>query len=213
MANILHWLVPKEGKLFEMLAEQSENCLEGAKELDGFVNEYEKLERKERKSRTHALKNIELKGDEIEHKLIERLDKASATPIDKECMYRMAALLDDLTDLINSIGARFVILGIERIDEHTLKLVSIIRKAAEEINKSILEIRKPKHMNEHCTKIHSLENEADELYDEAMSELFHFYKNSIDIIKYKEIYELLGNTAGKCGDIADAMKSIVIKHA
>lgn len=45
MPNIMHWLVPKEEKFFEMLNEQVENVMEGAKELKIFVNAYEKLER------------------------------------------------------------------------------------------------------------------------------------------------------------------------
>lgn len=213
MPNIMHWLVPKEEKFFEMLAEQSENALEGAKELKAFVNDYSKFERSERKSKAHAIKAIEHKGDEITHKIIEKLNKTFITPIDKEDIHQMAVLLDDVIDLINAVALRFVLLGVERIDGHIIKLVDIIHSSVAELNKSIPDLRKLKDMKEHYVKIHSLENEADDVYHEALSELFHFYKNSIDIIKYKEIYELLESITDKCEDVANVVESIVVKHA
>ncbi|MDP3766104.1 MAG: DUF47 family protein [Nanoarchaeota archaeon] len=213
MANIMHWLVPKEEKFFDMLTEQSENALEGAKELKDFVHNYTKFERSERKARAQVIKKIEHKGDEITHKIIENLNKTFITPIDKEDIHQMAVLLDDVMDLINAVALRFVLLGIERIDIFIVKLVDIILNSVTEVNKSIMDLRKLKDMREHYIKIHSLENEADEVYHEALSELFHFYKNSIDIIKYKEMYELLEKITDKCEEVTHVIESIVVKHA
>lgn len=213
MPNIMHWLVPKEEKFFDMLTEQAENALEGAQELKSFVSSYEKLERSERKAKAQAIKNIEHKGDEITHKIIEQLNRTFITPIDKEDIHEMAVLLDDIIDLINAVALRFVLLGIERIDDSIIKLTDISLSGVTEINKSILDLRKLKDMEEHYIKIHSLENEADEVHHQALSELFHFYKNSIDIIKYKEIYEYLERITDKCEDVANVIESIVVKHA
>ena len=213
MTNIMNWLVPKEEKFFEMLSEQAENALEAAKELKVFVNDYSKFERNERKSKAQAIKNIEHKGDEITHKLIEKLNKTFITPIDKEDIHQMAVLLDDVIDLINAVAIRFVLLGIERVDNHIIKLVEIILSQVTELKKGILDLKKLKDMKEHYVKIHSFENEADDVYHDALSELFHYFKNSIDIIKYKEIYELLERVTDKCEDVANVIESIVVKHA
>lgn len=213
MAGIMHWLIPKEEKFFEMLTEQSQNVLEGAKELKNFVDNYPGFERSERKSRAQAVKKIEHKGDEIAHGIINKLNKSFITPIDKEDIHQMTVLLDDIIDLINAVALRLVLLGIERIDNYINKLVDIILQAVTEINKSIAELKKLKHLKEHYVKIHSLENEADDVYHEALSELFHFYKNSIDIIKYKEIYELLEKITDRCEDTSHVIEAIVVKHA
>ncbi|MBI2658093.1 DUF47 family protein [Candidatus Woesearchaeota archaeon] len=213
MASIMHWLVPKEEKFFEMLTGQAENILEGAKSLKSFVNNYEKLEKSERKSRVAAIKSLESKGDEITHKIMDSLNTTFITPIDKEDIHQMAVLLDDVIDLINAVALRFVLLGVERTDTHIIKLADIILSCSTELNKSILDLRKLKPMNEHYVKIHSLENEADDVYHEALSELFHFYKNSIDIIKYKELYELLEEITDKCEEVTHVIENIVVKHA
>ncbi|MBI2654574.1 DUF47 domain-containing protein [Candidatus Woesearchaeota archaeon] len=213
MVNIMHWLVPKEDKFFEMLTEQAENALEGAKELKTFVDNYSKFDRSERKAKTQIIKNIERKGDEITHKMIDKLNKTFVTPIDKEDIHRMAVLLDDVIDLINAVALRFVLLSVERIDEYITKLTDLILSSVSELNKSISDLRKLKDMKEQYIKIHSLENEADDVYHSALSDLFHYHKNSIDIIKYKEIYELLEEITDKCEDITHVIETIVVKHA
>lgn len=213
MASIMHWLVPREEKFFEMLSEQAENALEGAKELKNFVASYDKSEKSERKSKAQAIKVIESKGDEITHRIMESLNTTFITPIDKEDIHNMAVLLDDVIDLINAVALRFVLLGVERTDVHINKLADIILACATELKKSIVDLRKLKEMNDHYVKIHSLENDADDIYHEALSELFHFYKNSIDIIKYKELYELMEEITDKCEEVTHVIENIVVKHA
>lgn len=213
MKRIMNWLVPKEEKFFELLAKQSENALKAAEELKEFVRDYEKSSRSERKSKSNSMKSIERKGDEIAHEIMEKLDTTFITPIDKEDIHRMTVLLDDVVDLIDTATLRFVILGIERIDNHIIKLVSVTHQSVEELNKAVADLKKLKHVKEHYVKIHSLENEADEVYYNALSELFHFFKNPIDIIKYKEVYELLEGVTDKCEDVANVIESIVVKHA
>ena len=159
------------------------------------------------------MRPIERKGDEIAHEIMEKLDTSFITPIDKEDIHRMNVLLDDVVDLINTATLRFVLLGIERIDKHIIKLVTITHNSVAELNKSVVDLKKLKHVKEHYVKIHDFENEADEVHYEALSELFHFFKNPIDIIKYKEVYELLEEITDKCEDVADVIESIVVKHA
>lgn len=213
MKKILRWLVPKEKKFFEMFREQSENVLEGAKELKIFVDDYSNLERSERKARAYAIKRIEHKGDEISKRIFERLNRDSNAFIDKEYIQQMAIILEDIIDLISITASRFVVLSIERIDGHIIKLVGVIKSTASEVNDSILDLESLKNMEDHCRKIRELEKKADEIYEDALSDLFHFYKNSIDIIKNKEIYDLLENTADKCKDLANIIESIAVKHA
>ena len=213
MRKILRWLVPNEKKFFEMLREQSENALEGAKELKIFVDDYPNLERGERKARAYAIEKIEHKGDEISKRIFEMINRDSRTFIDKEYIRQMAVILDDITDLINILASRFVVLSIERIDGHMIKLAGIIKSAASEVNDCILNLENLKSMEERCRKIRELEKKSDEIYKDALSDLFHFYKNSIDIIKNKEIYDFLENAADKCKDFANIIESLAVKHA
>src|SRR3989338_9519289 len=212
MKKIMHWLVPKEKRFFEMLAEQSSNVLKSANELRDFVNIYPDIEKSERKSKAASIKELEHKGDEIQNRVIESLDKNFRTPVDGEDIRKLTDLLDDTADLINTLASSFIILSIERIDEHTIKFADLAVKITEEVNNGILDLKKLKDAEEHCKKILKLESEADRLHDDALSDLLHYYKNPVDVIKYKEIYDLLESISNKCKNISVVISSIITKH-
>ena len=209
----MHWFVPKEKKFFEMLAEQSKNVVEGAKELKNFIDNYPEFGRNERKSRYQAIKNIELKGDEVTHEIMQSLDKNFRTIVDKDDIRQLATILDDILDLTDTAASRFVILGIERVDSYIPKFADMINDIVGEVNNGILNLKNLKDAKDNPEKIRKLNDSSAELHNEALSELFHFYKNSIDIIKYKDVYELLKNISNKCKDAANVIESISIKHA
>lgn len=212
MKRVMSFLLPMEKKFFGMLSEQSEIALEASKELMSFAGDYEKIERSERKQRLQYLKSLKEKNKEATNNIILELNKSFRTPIDKEDIGQLAVLIDDITSLTNSVASRFVILGVERVDDYTPKLINSLHKCLGEMNKSIKDLDKLKGVEEHYSKINAFKNEADQVYEDALSELFHFYKNSMDIIKYKEIYEQLGKILDKCIDVSFVISKIFAKH-
>ena len=60
--------------------------------------------------------------------------------------------------------------------------------------------------------VNSLENEADDLYDYSIVELFK-EKDPIKIMIMKDIYELLEQITDKCEDVCLVLQDIVIKNA
>jgi len=211
MKKIINWLMPKEKEFFGLLTEQSSNALEAAKQLKDFISEYHNFERKERKSKAYVIKGLERKGDEISRKIIGNL-RVSASAIDQGDIRRISSLIDGIVNLINKAALSFVILGIERIDDNINKLAGIAVESLAEINRNIAELRKLKHVKEHYIKVRGLEAEADNIYQEALSELFHFYKNPVDIMKYREIYGILEEITDKCKEIANLVEDIVAEH-
>ena len=213
MVNIIRLLLPKEEEFFLMLIEQSENVLAGAKELKDFVDNYSKLKNNEKDSKVKIIKDLEHKGDDITHKIIEKLNKTFITPIDKEDIHHLANLLDDLIDLITAVAYRFVLLKIEKIDRYISKQVDIILEAVKEVNKNLHDLKSLKQVDGQYVKIETLENEADDVYRKALSELFRSRKKPVDIIKYKEVYEILEKISNKCEEVTHIMESVVVKHA
>ncbi len=206
MKKIIQWLVPKEHKFYEMLSEQSNNAMEAAKELKNFISQYADFGRNERKSRAKIIKDIESKGDVLSHELTKLLK--GLRNIDKADIKQAVILLDDIIDHINAAASRAVIFSIERIDEHTSKLIEKINEIVAELNDALHALKKSKSIEAHVEKINSLEKEIDEIYQNALSDLFHYYKNPIDIMKYREIYEHLESIADKCKKVANSIAGI-----
>lgn len=211
MGKIINWLMPKDKKFFEMIEEQSGNVLEAAKELKSLIDGYSSFERKERKAKANSIKNLEEKIDGLSHEIARKLDNSAAPGVAR--MQKIALILEEIADLIRDTALSFVILSIERIDDYMLKLADMLHSSAQELNKIILEMKSRKSMKESCEKLQILKNGSEEMYNEAVSELFHFYKNSIDIMKHREVYELLKNAVKKCRSAAEIADSMAAVHS
>ena len=212
MANLVNWLLPKEKKFFLMLRDQASNVVDGANEFKYLIDNYNSLSDIKRKELVKKIKDIESKGDNIVHNIIGSLDKTFITPIDKEDIHRLSMLLDDVIDFIYATSIRLTIFKISRINDHIRKLSDIILETVKKIELGVIGVSKLKSMNRFYIDIHTLENKADDIYHEALGDLFN-KKDPIEIIKYREIYEYLENITDRCEDIANVIESIVVKHA
>ena len=138
MVDILKFFVPKEEKFFDMMKEQAENILKGAEKLNSFIKDFEELNAEERSERIKEIKEIEHKGDEITHYIIETLNKTFLTPIDREDIYQTIVKMDDILDLIYTTSKRLELYDIKKLDNHIIRFGDIIQKTVTEIHNVIL---------------------------------------------------------------------------
>lgn len=160
------------------------------------------------------IKDAEHACDELTHKLTTKLNSSFITPFDREDIYALSVALDDVCDYIDA-GARVVLMyKINVISEHAKHFAKVIQGQAMEMHSAVLMLKKPSHkeINQHLVEIHRLENEADDVYFRAIGELFNNGQDAIDIIKWKEFYEILEASTDRCESVANIIESIVIKH-
>jgi predicted phosphate transport protein (TIGR00153 family) len=212
MTNIVRWFLPKEEKFFFMLRNQSNTVLKGVKEFKDLINNYPNLSEKEISYRVGKIKEIESEGDSITHNIIDKLNKSFITPFDKEDIHEVTASLDDVLDLINAVSKRLVLFGIKDTSKYIKEFTDSIWKGAVEVDKCIFNLKRLKDTKIHCINIHSIENEADEIFSKSLADLFENNKNSIEVIKYKDIYQFLEAITDKYEYIAHIINSIVVKH-
>jgi len=212
MTNIINWLLPKEEKFFLMLRDQASNVVDGANEFKYLIDNYNSLSDVKRRELVKKIKEIESRGDNIVHSIIGSLDKTFVTPIDKEDIHRLAILLDDVIDTIYATSIRLSIFKIGKIDDYIKKMTEVVIETIGKIELGVIGVSKLKSMNRFYIDIHTLENKSDDIYHEALDNLFN-KKNPIEIIKYKEIYEFLEDLTDKCEDIANVIESILVKNA
>src|SRR5436190_17021102 len=97
-----------------------------------------------------------------------------------------------------------------------IKLAELIVQSANEINIAISSLRSMKNLmkvRESLVRINSLENHADDIFDNAVARLFEDEKNAIEIIKIKEVLSALETATDKCEDAANVIESVMIKLA
>lgn len=202
-------LIPKDEQFFAMFQEMTKNIVVGAqllkKMLDNFSNGEEIQQ---------EIKNIEHKGDQLTHAIIKKLNVSFITPFDREDIHELASALDDILDLIDASAQHILMYKIVTITPDAKELCFIILKACENVDKAVSLLgKKYEHIAEYCVEINSLENEADHVRQQAITELFDKEKDPIKLIKWKEIYETLEHVTDKCEDAANILESVVLKDA
>lgn len=215
MAGIISFFVPKEKKFFTMLRALSNNVLEGAILLKEYISEYENSGHEQRKERVAKIIEIEHKCDRITHSIINGLNKSFITPFDREDIHHMTSLLDDVIDSMLVSARRMGIYKLKHVPKSMLHKSEIIHSCVKEILGAINNLENLKEIQAHCIRINTLENEADYLHAESLSELFDNNKSKkdpIEVIKIKEIEEILERTIDKCEEVSFVLENIVIKH-
>lgn len=162
------------------------------------------------------LSDMEHKNDEVTHEIFLQLGQNFITPMDREDIHYLATSLDDIADYI--WGSAKLIVNYQIEDEHNIlpSFAQIIVNAVAAVNKAIDALRDMKDLKtitDSCISINSYANEADKLLDEAMMTLFKNCTNAVELIKRKDIYEMLEMVTSKCEDVANVIESIIIKYS
>ncbi|TET70302.1 MAG: DUF47 domain-containing protein [Candidatus Zixiibacteriota bacterium] len=200
-------LTPKEVDFFKMLRESSANVLEGARALKELMENYTEVEAKVKR-----IQEIEHEGDQITHRIFDKLNKTFITPIDSEDIYSLTSELDDVLDAIEGIASRFLNFKITEPTPEAKDLVDIIYRAAEEINKALGNLRDLDHTLPFCVEINRLENEADDIVESLIGRMFEEEEDIRKLLKWKEIYSRMEVAADRCEDVANVIEAIVVKN-
>ncbi|MBI4463028.1 MAG: DUF47 domain-containing protein [Acidobacteria bacterium] len=201
-------LLPREKTFFDQFTEVTANIQAAAQTLVNLLEDYRGVEEK-----VAHLKDLEHHGDQMTHDLFTRLNQTFITPLDREDIHELASKLDDVLDLIDAVASRLVIYRIQSIRPGMVELARTLQKAANEIHSAVLQLEKQDRIFEHCIEINRLENEADRSVRAAIANLFEEEQNPVEIIKWKELFEVLEFATDKCEDVANVLEGVVLKSA
>jgi hypothetical protein len=203
-------LIPREMKFFDMFAEIANNVIAGAQVLVDLLNDYdyEKLP-----VAVQRIKDLEHRGDDMTHKLLIKLNQTFITPFDREDIHLLASSLDDVLDFINGASDRLLTYKITEPSASAKVLAGIVLRQAQELGKAVALLDKDHRVLEHCVEVNRLENEADQVSREAIGRLFDREKDPINLIKLKELLEILETASDKAEDAADVLETVILKNA
>jgi predicted phosphate transport protein (TIGR00153 family) len=204
-------LTRKKDKLFLMLLDISANLVEsGQYFLDFKIKEEKHLDEFLTK-----MKEYEHKGDTFVDEIIKELNNTFITPIEREDAMELAHHMDEVIDGLEECAAHFYMFNIYEIDNYMVELSELINKCIIEINCAVdlISQKKLTQIRQHTVKIKEYEEKCDILERRAIKELFEKEKDVIRLIQYKEIYEILENTADECQKVGKVLETVVMKNA
>jgi uncharacterized protein len=167
-------------------------------------------------SKISRLKELEHEADGITHKTHARMHKTFLMPIDREDICTLVNNLDNIMDFIESTALLINLYKVRNNTDAIIKQALILKEATTKGKIIIHDLRDMKNAEKilaGCVEIHTLENAGDMVLRTLISDLFENEKDAIELIKCKEIIELLEDAIDACEKAANVVEGIVLKHA
>ena len=202
---------PQEGQFFALFKESAHLSILASHEFRKLLGNLSQAE-----SYAKTIKEIEHKADEVTHKTIELLHKTFITPLDREDIHELITEMDDITDFIEAASQRVYLYGITEITPEAIGLADICIQSVELVKRTVEilgDLKNSEKIVQYCVEINRLENEADQLLRSGMAKLFREESDLRQLIKLKEIYELLETVTDRCEDVANIIEGIVLEYA
>ena len=162
------------------------------------------------------IEDLEHASDELTHRIFTELGRNFITPFDREDIHYLASALDDIADYIYASAKKIKLYHINPSDDAIQKLADLIRESTNAVRTAVHELRNMKNMRQitdALVRINSIENEADDISDMYTERLFSMESDAKEIIKKREIYQVMEDVTDKCEDAANVIESIIIKYA
>lgn len=204
-------ITAKEEKFFDYFIEACEITCKAAAILNDLTNNYNNVNEKIAK-----IEDEEHACDNQIHMILNELNKAFITPIDREDIFAIAKEIDNITDAIESVAHRFSMFNVQRVRPEAITLSNMVVRATDELKYVMIELKdmkRSKKLNEKIIEVNNVEDDTDTIFRNAMANLFTTEQDAVEVIKWKEIYQLLENTIDSCEDVANMVEGVVMKHA
>ncbi len=162
------------------------------------------------------LEDLEHVNDELTHKIFTELGRNFITPFDREDIHYLASALDDICDYTFASAKKINFYKVNPNDHGIQKMADLINQGCEAIRNAVLELRNMKNMRQitdALVKVNSIENQADDIFDLSIDRLFETEPDAKEVIKKREIYQVMEIVTDKCEDAANVIESIIIKYA
>ena len=206
--------MPKETKFNVLLRQMAEISGEAAViMLDCVKNiDHEQVVEYAKKIKVH-----EKNSDNVLVQIFDELNTTFITPFDREDIIDLANRMDDVTDHINSCAKKIMIYRPKNIPESGSEMVKLVGKASNLVLQAVSELsnirKNSKSIRQYCEELHEVENIADEVFEKFLGYLFANEKDSIEVIKLKEIMQELEKATDATYNVGKIIKTIIVKYA
>jgi predicted phosphate transport protein (TIGR00153 family) len=158
------------------------------------------------------IKELEHEGDRITHDLVDLINRTFVTPFDRDDMYRLAGVLDDICDNIDDSAEKIVGYGVREVREEARQQAQVIQRCATKLTEAIGQLEGFKDSRRQLIELRTLEDEGDRLARAAIADLFAGDPDPVSLVRWKDIHEQLEEAVDACENAADVLEAILVKN-
>jgi len=211
--SILKIFLPKDRVFFQLFESVVDVLIKMGEKLKEVVNE---PDFDERQKLIKEIEDMEHINDDYTHQIFTELGKNFITPFDREDIHYLASALDDIADYIYASAKKINFYRVNPNDTGIHKMADIIAQGCVAVYNAVTELRNMKDMRkitDALVAINSIENQGDDIFDMSIEKLFDEEDDAKEVIKKREIYQVMEIVTDKCEDAANVIESIIVKYA
>ena len=211
--DFLKIFIPQNTVFFELFEKVADNLNSMGSQLKAVVAE---PDIDKRAGLISAIEDLEHQNDDLTHSLFTELGRNFITPFDREDIHYLATSLDDIADYIYGSAKKMNFYRVNTNDMGMQKFAELIEQGCQQVRIAVRELRDMKNVKsitDALIKINSIENQADDIFDMSIERLFATEQDAKEVIKIREIYQVMELATDKCEDAGNVIESILIKYA
>ena len=199
-------LVPREGRFYELFGKEAALVSDTLRELNRSLHDG--------KSAHARLRDLEHECDDITRDIYNLTNRTFTTPMEPEDILLLAHSLDGIVDLAEETSDKIDLYKASPIPDSARQLGDCLAAAGAALEQAVKNIENSAALPPLLEEIHRLENEGDHLTREALRKLFNGNQQSpADVIKWKDLYDLLEASIDACESVAEIIETIAVKNA
>ena len=200
-------LTPQKREFFDLFNEAAANAREIARLLVDLLAEWPHS-----KERLRDIRESEHEGDRLTHEVINLLNRTFVTPFDRDDIYRLASVIDDICDHVDEAADNLDAYEVTDVPPRAREQAEVIYRAASRLYEAIELLEGFGDAQKHLHALRELEDEGDRLSREAVADLFRSGHDPLTIIRWKDIHEQLEEATDACENAADVLEAILVKN-
>jgi predicted phosphate transport protein (TIGR00153 family) len=201
-------LVPQKREFFDLFNQAAANAVVISQRLTDLLTDFP--DRADERMRD--IKELEHQGDRLTHELVDLINRTFVTPFDRDDMYRLAGVLDDICDHVDDSAEKIVGYGVRDVNEPARRQAEVIQRAAGKLAEAIARLEGFKDSKRQLIELRELEDEGDRIARAAIADLFSGGSDPISLIRWKDIHEQLEEAVDACENAADVLEAILVKN-
>jgi predicted phosphate transport protein (TIGR00153 family) len=200
-------LTPQKKEFFDLFTAAAANGAEIARLLvallEGWPESRELLE---------AIRDAEHEGDRLTYEVVNLLNNTFVTPFDRDDMYRLATVLDDICDHVDEAADDIDAYEVRDVPALAVEQARVVERAAAHLHEAVSVLEGFEDSRAQLLSVRELEDEGDRLSREAVADLFRSGRDPLTIIRWKDIHEQIEEAIDACENVADVLEAILVKN-
>ena len=122
-------LTPQKRQFFDLFIQASANAQAIARVLVDLLDDWP-----ESREKLRDIRELEHEGDRLTHEVINLLNRTFVTPFDRDDMYRLASVIDDVCDHIDEAADNIDAYEVRDVPETARQQAEVIHRAASRLH-------------------------------------------------------------------------------